>query len=216
MSVTSHSKACVILGNAPSAREVKAEQISGLYRITVNAGLHLFDEMGLSCDLLHLQDPRFIDEKLPFLLDHIQLVRTLSVADHIRLPEEIYRLARNNDLRIVRYKLIGNIGFSRNINVGFFSGYSAAYGALQIAVGMGFDTINVAGVDLSYDKANNRTYPSATGLDRDMHVLARQIRAFRDGLRACADNKVSVGILAGGALFRDLSSEMRRPLGDTP
>ena len=196
---------CVILGNSPTAKEVRTDDIQNAFKITVNAGLLIFKDLDMKCDLLHLQDPRFFEQKEKFLTEYTDFVSAISVADHIHVPHRLAALCREKSIAVTRPKIIGNIGFSRNLDIGFFTGYSAAYGALQVAAHHGFSKISIAGVDFSYGSSNNRIYESSNGLDRDLHVLNRQIHTFRYGLKQCLAEGVAVDFIAGGDLFKDLA-----------
>jgi KDO transferase-3 len=105
-----------------------------------------------------------------------------AVDDDLVLPEQ----PQKHDCRI---------GFSRNLDKGFFSSRTVLYGALQIAYHLGYRRLFILGMDLDYRGLNPRFYeasaqmrPSRIERDLEPHILP----AFRLVSELCQRGELEV------------------------
>ncbi|WP_305909999.1 6-hydroxymethylpterin diphosphokinase MptE-like protein [Methylomarinum sp. Ch1-1] len=116
---------------------------------------------------------------------------------------DIVKMA-HNDPEIITED--GKIGFSLNPEKGVFTAHTVPYFALQIAYGLGFRTINIAGMDLGSPSGETRFYEQGSAampshLDRD--YLKSILPSFEIVSQLCKNKTLQVFNLSPNSRLPD-------------
>lgn len=106
--------------------------------------------------------------------------------------------SRLSGQRHVRLAHLGYNGFSRNPQIGVFSGYTVAYVALQLALSLASTKVWIAGVPLSYSVLSTAVRLDGTS-DMDLHVLGKQRYWMRFGVDRLQAAGIPVEVLGGAS-----------------
>lgn len=162
-------RSVLLVGNGPSARDLKSLARSYDRVATVNAGLFMLNEEGIRADLLWIQDGRMLIEKKDRFLPYLDKEIIFCLSQHAVTP------IRMNPSNFLRFQHLGNIGFSLDPRIGIFTGYSALYGLTQLAAWCRPQKVGIVGMDLDYGRNTPRAYQTKRGFDVDLHVNDKQI-----------------------------------------
>ena len=176
-----------IIGNAPTAADGMDPKFKGVY-LGVNSAPLLFKARGMRCDHLWIQDWRFIDEK-----GHMFKEAGVDLNDSHLYVCSYFRRALVPYRQVSFVRSLGRDGFSLHPDRGVFEGYSAAYGALQLALGWKPKRVELYGVDFSYSLGANRFYQTRVGWDLDLHVHEKQIIGMQKAKKLIED-KLSIEV----------------------
>lgn len=194
-----------IIGNAPSAPEGITSDFKGVY-IGLNSAPQAFLLKGIHCDICWVQDWRFFIQKR----DHLTAASAEISKTTLYTLDNIDIFGTKFKERIVIPRL-GRFGFSYDPQVGVFEGYTAAYGALQLAQMFSPGTIELYGVDFSYGLTQARFYQAQAGWDLDLHVHGKQIQNVRYAIRELANVGIGVSIKTPSLVTRLVDGESLEP-----
>lgn len=158
-----------IVASGSSARDFPIERFSEYPTITMNGAVSLFVEKGLQPSFYICSDVSFpVEQPLLYAqaLEHsenIVLAGSLSRANILR--KNVFRLSKAPTSSLLRSLLnpeqshIRNsrfqfgsqrsIGFSKDLNTGYFDARTVAYIAMQLAYHLGFSKVFLVGIDLN-------------------------------------------------------------------
>jgi hypothetical protein len=185
----------VLLGNGPTARDWDGVLPGGGALVTVNSGLKLLAERGLTADLLWIQDERFVPAKAAALLPLADRARLLAVNERIvpQLPPDLQR-------RAIGLRMLGYSGFSLAPPVGVCHGYNVVYGALQLLLGAGVRRIDLHGVGMLYWSTATRFDQATRGADVDLHRASDQVALLSRAIATVRRSGVEVQVHGPSAL----------------
>jgi len=193
-----------IIGNAPSAPEGISSEFTGTY-LGLNSAPLAFRDTGVTCHICWVQDWRFFIEKRHLFKAAEQQTRD-TVLYHVA---GIDTFAVKFKKRVVVPRL-GRFGFSADPTCGVFEGYTAAYGALQLALAFKPKRVELYGVDLTYGLTSGRFYQARAGWDLDLHVHGRQIANMRVGIRHLTDAGIEVSVRTPSLITRMIDGQALR------
>lgn len=162
-------RSVLLVGNGPSAKNVKKLSRSYDKIATVNAGLYLLDKEKLKTDLLWIQDGRMLVEKQDKVLPYLKPDCLLCLPRHCTPPKN------RTPESVLRFEHLGNKGFSKDPRIGVFTGYTALYGLMQLVAWCEPKRVGIIGMDLDYGRNNPRAYQTKRGFDVDLQVSDAQI-----------------------------------------
>ncbi len=152
-------KECLIVGPAPSLNidELKAFQIKqDSVLFTFNSVLTIFEDFGIQPDYYSIIDPKVFD------IFFKQAVETFNSKTTFLIPHNFKTFNSNTLLfnysfisHLIEFLKIGALRkllFSKKPYRVVFDGFTVLYFTLQLALFMGFSTINLMGIDLNYHK----------------------------------------------------------------
>lgn len=192
-----------IIASGSSAKDFPIEAFSNIPMITMNGAISMFRGTGIqpffyACTdtSFSLQQPELfvqamaVSQRVALWEEH---ARTIPIQPRGELfllkkaPRQTWmqRLLRSNRDLVRPPLLWGNrsrtIGFSKNLELGFFDARTVAYLALQLAYHAGFNTAILVGVDLNpaqgrfYETLD--TFKSPCGLDQ--HLQSRILPSLK-------------------------------------
>ena len=190
------SGAVFIIASGISAREFPIQAFAHVPMITMNGAISLFKGTDIKpyfyiCTDMSFpsQQPEFFDHAMQ-ISQRVALWAEYARRTNARPKGQLYTLKRapkqtwldylfrSNKNLVQSQSLLGHraksIGFSKNLNEGFYDARTVAYLALQLAHHLGFDKVILVGVDL--DQSIGRFYEkpdsvlSPCGLDQHYHT----------------------------------------------
>ncbi|WP_170575658.1 6-hydroxymethylpterin diphosphokinase MptE-like protein [Ruegeria atlantica] len=148
---------CFLLGTAPSLSKLDFAALRGEKVITVNGGLNLLgNQLDNICGYV-VADPVFYRDYNHEIdisrIDHTFINSTANITNPVHLKEafifDSYKQPKMHEG-----------AFQFDLTQPVFSSHTVMHVAIQIAVYMGFTSINIAGVDLSFGGKNPHFYDS--------------------------------------------------------
>lgn len=180
-----------IVASGSSAKDFPIEQFADVPMITLNGAISMFADTDINPFFYICSDTSFRLQKPHLYALAMQPSRRVALWSHeidqlSQAPAgEVYALSKAKDLSLlesafkreshyVRSRVLWNkrarsIGFSKNMQHGFFDARTVAYAALQLAYHVGFTKVFMVGVDLNQAGGrfyeNTFTYQAPCGLD---------------------------------------------------
>jgi len=202
-----------IVASGSSAKDFPIEQFADVPMITMNGAISMIAETNIKPYFYVCSDTNFRIQQ-PQLYDlALQRSQRLALWEHeiTQLPAlppgELYRLKKANDLSLLGSlfnrephharswvlwnKRARSIGFSKDMQHGYFDARTVAYLALQVAYHVGFTKVFLVGVDLNQSAGrfyeHNHANKSPCGLDQhyerrilpSMKLMARNVMSSR-------------------------------------
>lgn len=156
-------KRCFIIATGPSLTMEDLALLKDEYTIGVNSLVKVLDQMEYIPTFLGIQDS-LVYAKIGKLIDESKLKK-------IFITDKLYNsLDNKNSDRYIQYSLYykrhgehNNLrpltsGFSSDVSLCVYDGYSITYSMLQIAVYMGFTEIYLLGCDCNYDTKGGKQH----------------------------------------------------------
>jgi KDO transferase-3 len=185
--------AVFIIASGSSAKNFPIEKFAHIPMITMNGAISLFKHTDIKPFFYVCSDTSFSKQQPDLFAE--AMLRSQRVAlweTHVRQLEaeptgnlfilkkapkqNLFEWVFNRNVLIRKISLKKrNIGFSKNLAIGFFDARTVAYLALQVAYHVGFTKVFLVGVDLDqsagrfYEK-NGETQNSPCGLDQHFHT----------------------------------------------
>lgn len=138
-------KTCIIMGNGPSLKKTDWNLIKDKYVIGLNRINMLRKDMGF--------DPKFLvtikDLVIEQFQDDIIQPNSIKFLD-FKSGSKIDSLINLPNTFFISGKISLEGGFSKDLNEGWYRGYTVTYAAMQIAYYLGFDKVLLIGVDHNF------------------------------------------------------------------
>ena len=182
----------LIFASGPSALDVPLDVLNKINILTVNGAVQTLLRMNVKPLVYVFNDGYFVENNIDLIKSAIDNCKYVLMPktfhqmyfssyegnifyinrvnrDGRRLPDRVFSLSKILDKELVcSFSLLSKnknrIGFSKDINKGYFCGRTIPYLALQVAYYLGFNTVFFAGLDLN--GALGRFYDTgSTGLE---------------------------------------------------
>ena len=202
-----------IVASGASAKDFAVNSFATVPMITMNGAISMFADTDIDPFFYVCSDSSFRLQQPQLYALALQRSQRLALWEHdinaLSEPPagEVYRLRKADDLslwaslfarephharsRAVWNKRARSIGFSKDLQHGYFDARTVAYLALQVAYHVGFTKVFLVGVDLNQSVRrfyeNDRSNPSPCGLDQhferrilpSMRLMAKQVVSDR-------------------------------------
>lgn len=181
-----------IVASGASAQDFPVQQFATVPMITMNGAISMFADTDIAPFFYVCSDSSFRLQQPQLYALALQRSQRVALWEHdISLLDEppageVYRLSKAEDLSLlasvfkrephharswaVWNKRARSIGFSKDLQHGFFDARTVAYLALQVAYHVGFTKVFLVGVDLNQSAGrfyeNDRVNASPCGLDQ--------------------------------------------------
>lgn len=190
-----------IVASGASTNDFPLHEYAHIPMITMNGAISKFTGTGVRPFFYVCTDQGFSEQQPALFTEAMRLSERVALWEHHVwhtnvLPQgELYLLRRapkltwrewlRPDKDLVRHRKIGNgrnktLGFSKNLQRGFFDARTVAYLALQLAYHLGFTKVFLVGVDL--DQSVSRFYEPHVTLTSpcvlDEHFYTRIMPSF--------------------------------------
>ena len=179
------NKRCLIIGGAPSLRELDISTISVNYTFLLNRAYLLTNRPLIDDEAIVIANPfafeEYGHEALDFKLHAAFLSGAIDIGYYC------------SDTRVITYSQWENPRiyegfFQLDLQKPLYHGTSVAFNAIQIAVWMGFDEIILAGIDFRFDSKDAHFYDSsAQELQRTDSVSLKNSVNMVNSLRYCCE-----------------------------
>lgn len=166
----------LLFGSAPSLDKLCFSDHSKF--ATVNSGISIAKDLGLELDFYYIQDPRALDEAKPLLIDANVRVKSLYIANYIEMDENLLISLNKKGTTVISVEVFQSSGLSKSPREAVFGGFSAGYGALQIAVELS-NRVCLTGFDYRYDQKIVRNSENQTV---DIHKIWFQVYSWNYGI----------------------------------
>jgi hypothetical protein len=183
-----------VAGNGPTLN-LFDQRAEGLVA-TVNSGLGYFDKIRRPVDLFWVQDRRMLIDKKDLVEPFLKNVH------HVMFNDDISYFRIQNKTSYIPVRMLGYKGFSKDIELGLFHGYTAVFGLLQILYCMKVSSISLYGVGLNYFSGDPRFYQKERGIDVDLNRASEQVSMVRLALRQYEEAGIGVEIVGQSLLTR--------------
>jgi len=180
---------CLIVGTAPSARELDFESIGSDYILTLNRAYTLFLNGGRQPDGIVLTNPHAMSEYgrdavSAFGWKHIFLNASAASASGLQADGAIY-------FHQWKFPTMDRGFFQFDASRPLYQAASVAHSALQLAVGMGFDEIILAGIDLQYSAERPHFYHTSGSEKERVYTTSQKNQEMMIAGMACAKRILS-------------------------
>lgn len=174
---------CFVVGNGPSLTIDDLEKLSGKYTFCSNMIYKLFDETDFRPTYYVVGDtnffPKYFLETLPYGISEYFVSR--AAKKKMKLPENVHCFNVSGPFCLVKESM-KNEDFSEDASAYLALSYTVTFLSIQLAVYMGFTTINLVGVDHKYAVTANDKGEIAVD-----HTVAS---SHAEGLEACATSSL--------------------------
>jgi hypothetical protein len=151
----SGTKTCLILGSAPSVKQVDLARIRGCDVFALNKAGMLCEDIPVQRKMLMMSDPALDAgylENIPLeIFSEVLLGAGVIEVDH----KDVYGFEQYSAPYVYD-------GFAQScLRRPLYPSHTVAAGAMQIALGMGYERIFLVGIDLDFDPAEGHFYSSS-------------------------------------------------------
>lgn len=183
-----HAKRVILAGDTDSLAALPDIVGLGLPIFTVDTGLHLLAGMGLSADMLWLQDETLLTKNRYLIEPHLKPDMMVCV------PHKAEHLVRSEVAQVIGYNALGQLGFSHDPRIGAFTGHDPVYGLLQLLSWIGPKHLSVVGVNVGQRTSTiTGRYPNVQTIDKYREKLLQIMKA----LSAVRAQGINVQIFSG-------------------
>ena len=187
----STNDACYIIASGPSTAELPLEKLKGKHIIAVNGAIKNLLSHNINPNFYCVVDSDFLRKKQSLVIKGINASRLFITSD-----EGLDKIVEKHWFKTHKDILTTVIKIDNNFQIGqkdiFVEGGSVIAVAIQTAILLGYKTINLIGVDLSFD--NKRSYketkPRRSHLQQNykpfIEPFFKSVRKYADG------NKIQV------------------------